>query len=76
MSKALAKAIQKRNQAEREAARILERDYPIGAGITWDRSGVFDGTVVMHSHGNSIKVKRHKTGKEYWIYMDYILPQR
>ena len=69
MSKALKKAVERHRKTSAEMVEVLERDYPVGAPISWDRHGVRSGTVVMHSCGKRIKVRNEVSGKEFWIYL-------
>jgi len=73
MSNALAKAVQRHRKTSAAMIAVLERDYPVGGLISWERNGVHSGTVVMHSRGERIKVKNDRSGKEFWIYLYSII---
>ncbi len=67
MSIHLKKAIGREDSAASEVVRIMERDYPVGSQIEWDRGGLHVGIVQSHSRGSRIKVCNDKTGREVWI---------
>jgi hypothetical protein len=68
MSKALARAIDCRDKAERRVDLVLKRDYPPETSLKWMRNGLHEGVVIQNGYGDRIKVKNDRTGKELWIY--------
>lgn len=66
-------ALRRRSNAEEVVARTMEKQFPIGASIGWERNGTHFGEVVRHSGHDRIKVRNRCTGKELWIYATAIL---
>ncbi len=67
MSRHLKKAVGREVSAAEEVVRVMERDYPVGSEIEWNRGGLHGGTVLSHSRGSRIKVRNERTGRELWI---------
>lgn len=67
MSIHLQKALGRERNAASEVVRVMERDYPVGSEIEWERGGLHGGTVLSHSRGTRIKVRNEKTGREVWV---------
>lgn len=68
MSKALALALERRLEAEKQVERVLRRDYPPGTRVTWKKSGIHEGVILDDASGDRVRVRNARTGREYWIY--------
>jgi hypothetical protein len=68
MSKALARALERRREAEDKVGRTLRRDYPLGGKVEWKRNGLHEGIVLLHGYEDRIKVRNVQSGHEVWIY--------
>ena len=68
MYQKLAQALNNRNIADAELAAELKLTCPIKAFVYWKWSGrMYEGTVILHSYGDRIKVQNALTGKKRWI---------
>lgn len=70
MSAAVHRARRACAYADTRLQEVLRRDYPLGHSIAWVtkfNGPVARGVVVMHCHGDRIKVRNRDTGKELFI---------
>lgn len=67
MSKALAKALDRRSKANDNITRVLKRDYPVRRKVTWRKNGLHSGHVLDHDYGDRIKVANKRTKNAVWI---------
>jgi hypothetical protein len=69
MSKDLLTVRQGLRVAEKLLADVLQRDYPIGGTVRWERGGrIHRGRVVMHGHFDRIRVRNEATEAALWIH--------
>lgn len=63
-------AFQEVDAAEKRAADLMERLYPPGEAISWERGGHIQYGTVLRTQGNRggrFYVRNDATSKEYWI---------
>jgi hypothetical protein len=58
-----------RRAIDKMIAKQIERDYPVGEEIEWQKGGrQYGGRVVHHCFGDRLKVHNEKTGRELFIH--------
>lgn len=63
-------AIRGVKKARAKLAAIVERKFPLGSDVHWDKRGHRQhGVVLNHSSHGHLRVENERTGKKYWIGM-------
>jgi hypothetical protein len=69
MSERIRLLLDNRRAIECMIAKQIVRDYPIGEQIEWTNDGHrYSGHVVRHCHGDRLRVRNEKSGRERFIY--------
>jgi hypothetical protein len=67
---AIKQCIRDLHAAKEDLAAVVAETFPIGADISWDKSGHRQhGKVIFHGNTGSVRVENERTGKQYWIGM-------